>query len=152
MSREASFNFIPQNLLGNNKDSGQMVSFNLQTQMITFSMKCHDTKNLIGKWVKFYVDSGKNTLAWKLIDEKDFADLKGYNQIKQVNYNDTLQVKVYVPKVCVDSLKLKKGVRYIKIPVKQYKTQDRLMPEEFNYISFNGYEKDEESLSTPPKE
>lgn len=138
MSREAKFNFIPENQLGNHVDEGLKVSFSPKTSMLKFSNKSPETAGLTGKFVKFYIDTAKNTLAWKwLTKETCFENLEAYSQVKETNYGGTKAVQIYVPKKVIGALKLKEGASYSSMLVKRYVETGLLTEEQYHYVSMN---------------
>ncbi len=136
MAREATFNFIPSSQLGNHKDEGLICSFNITSQQLQFSTKCPETNDLINKYIRFYVDEQKKTLAWRFLEEKSLGELKDYFQIKEVIYKNIRKVSVRLSKVLVEALKLNVNQKYLKMEVKRYKPQGYLVDEEYHYITF----------------
>lgn len=138
MSREAAFNFIPVSQLGINTHKGLLVHLDKKNRFLTFSSKCIEAKDLIGHYLKFFVDKQKNVLGWRILEvEKGFEPLGDYFPIKEVSSTKYTQIKVYVPKVVIDSLKFKDGTKYSNLGVKTYQPGGLLKEQEYYYININ---------------
>lgn len=139
MSRERTFNFIPSSQLEDTREKDMIVSFYKAGNQLVFSKKYYQIDVIKNKFIRFYVDVSKRTLAWRYLEEKSFGELKDYAQIKEVvqgKKGNTI-VKAYVPQSCVDALKLKEESKYNKLEVHKYKPGGLLdIGEEYYYISF----------------
>ena len=73
---------------------------------MSFSRRAAGVENLVGKFVKFYVDKKKNTLAFKVMDEKELSSLKGYRKITKYTTPKWSVIRVGIPAVCFENLKI----------------------------------------------
>lgn len=144
MAREASFSFIPAALLGNNTKVGLTVSIGLKTHFLTFSLKATGVEDLVGRYVKFYIDTQKNTLAWKLFDKENSLQALGdYHLIKEEILKNKgqvhgRQIRVYLPANIFHVLKFNPdSKKHLKLDVKTYKSQGLLEVEnnEYHYVT-----------------
>ena len=149
MAREATFTFIPASQMENHADVDMVVSYNKVQRCLNFSKKCPETMELIGKYVRFYVDTKKNTLAWHLFEKENgfeaLSDLKEIKEVKTMTKGygkgtgkeyPTSRITVQVPIAAIRSLKIDLEENYNKITVKKYKPQSLLTEQQFYYIEF----------------
>lgn len=127
MAREASFNFIPIKQAINH-DVELLVSINLTQNRLYFLKKCPESKYLIGKYLKFFVDKDKKTLAWSLV-EGGLSDLSGAKKVTQ----NPAGIGVLVPQLA-QALGLPNVGTYQKLTVKTYRTQGLLDATKYNYV------------------
>lgn len=141
MTREANFTFIPASQLGNHSKVGLIASISLKQHFLSFGLKATDVELLIGKYVKFYVDTQKNTLAWKLFTkEHSFDSLGEYKEIKEVRMGKGdkkigRQIRIQIPANAWHALKFNtEPKKHQKLEVKTYKPAGFLEDSEFHYI------------------
>lgn len=134
--REAKFNFIPESQLGGSNATPLSVSFNTKTRLLSFGRRSDGVKDIIGKHVKFYVDTTKNTLAWRMFSEGNLGDLKDMHQIKSRKVGNSEAIRLYVPHRAYNALKLSTEKKYNGMNVNSYKPAGLLTEEEFHYIHF----------------
>lgn len=120
MPRESTFNLIPENLFSRkscvNKDFWQ-ATVSKKYGFITFSKKYVEQRGLYGKFIKFYADTDKNIIAWRVFTTGGLDDIKNYRQLKKNEYD---LYKFSISSI-INSLKLK-DESYKGLIVKQYNT------------------------------
>lgn len=128
MAREAKFNFIPAHLASTVIVGDRELAVTLYTKpqkAIAFPIHHPETRQLVGKYLQFFVDSGKNVLGWKVFDKGELADLKNAVQVVEYKSKTSTSVK------CSASLPMKnldfmEGHTYKKLKVAKYKEQGML--------------------------
>lgn len=150
MAREATFNFIPASQMANHSDAELIVSYNKTQRQLFFSSKSKEALDMIGKFVRFYVDVQKNTLAWHIFEkEKGFEALTDLKEVKSIKIKtgpggkySSIKIIVQIPIEAIRSLKIKPDGSYKKMVVKKYKPISLLTENQFYYISFNEKKED----------
>lgn len=132
MPREASFNFIPSHQIKNTIDIDLHATISIKHSKITFSAKSYMTKELAGKFIKFFIDAEKNTLAFRILEENSLGSMREYRKIKICERSKATSCSI--PKICIESLKTTE-TSYKKILVKTYKPTGLLAGEIYHYMT-----------------
>lgn len=139
MGREAKFNFIPAHQVSKLFADDREFKVTLRTKgamMISFPSNHPETKNLVGKYLQFFVDTEKNTLAWKVFEHGTFTDLM---ECMPVRSNKTTGESFTINVSCsiaLRNLTFEKDVIYKKLPVEKYGQQGMLNDgKKFYYIT-----------------
>jgi len=127
MAREANFNFVQEKHLTDTrkwaKQQKQTVTINAKHGYMRFSMSYIRDKGLENCFIKLYADTSKKAIGWKILREKDFADMKEYRQLKVYRVKTETGVATHcqlsVQKL-LDILKVDKTKKYKDLPIQTY--------------------------------
>ncbi len=131
MAREATFTFIPAHQVDRIHEGGEwtVTIMTKPAKAMSFPSKHPETISLIGKYLNFYVDQSKNTIAWKVFAKGDLADLTNAMPVRQHEFKTgnsiSSSVKVSITKA-LNALKFEEGKSYKKLIVKKYRPQGML--------------------------
>lgn len=145
MAREAKFNFEEERrLVEGSRIRGPLkhtASVNAKHGYISFSISYIRDKNLDGSFIKFYGDTQKKAIGWKLLKkETNVEELHGYRQLKIQEFGNKLNDhKSKVCKLMIRALLKSVGVKeksYIHVPVKKY-TSPTILDDDMYYVELN---------------
>lgn len=130
--RESKFNFIPERQVYkpvSNDGSYAHVRIT-KNNFIVFTPEYMRLDNLEGKFVKFYADPSKKTIAWRIIEE-NLEELNGARKIHKAT--SKVNFAVFMIKKLLKALNFNPTKSYKDIPVYQY--TDSLTKFEYHYIT-----------------
>lgn len=136
MSRETSYNFLPENVVVLNhkigRKSQESVSVNVKWGHIMFSNEYVKNRGLDGKYIKFYVDVEKNALAWRVFTNSDgLEELKGHRRVTKYRSGDYFHYILSIAPI-LKSMNLKKEA-YRGLKVRKYQFNGGYMDGIINY-------------------
>lgn len=134
--RQSKFNFVP---LHQEVPKEQVARVTVETKygkvrFLKDKMFPELQEKVINKFIRFYIDKEKKTLAWRLFEEGTLDDLKMYKKITTTtNAAGTL--------VITSDINIKRlfpeGKTYKNLEVKEYKAQRLLESNTFYYVTLD---------------
>lgn len=131
MTREATFNFIPEKQLNQNVDTSYRVCIN-KASTLYFPKEVVDIYDLDKKFFKFYADTAKKAIAWSAVNHDS---LDGLKTARKIGINQSGGGFISIQKM-LTALGIGKPKKRIKdLVVKTYKGS--YLQEEVQYITLN---------------
>ena len=140
MAKEALYNFIPERLLKKQntvaKKESHTVTINAKHSIMMFSTAYVRDNNIRNKYIKFYADTTKKAIAWKIVHETNLSDLagmrklKGHEQITSAGKSVSYSLGI---KSLLKSLNLKSTKTFKKLEVKKYASK-ALLEDPLHYV------------------
>ena len=79
------FNFIPETQIGRKNLNHELAISITKAGNLFFTPLIIASYDIENKFIKFFADKEKKIIAWKVLNEKEPKELKGYRQVKK-NY------------------------------------------------------------------
>ena len=79
------FNFIPETQISRKSTNHELTISITKAGNLYFTPLIIASYDIENKFIKFFADKEKKTIAWKVLNEKEPKELKGYRQVKK-NY------------------------------------------------------------------
>ena len=133
MPREKTFNFIPETQLKSSSHAFQHHVSITRLAVMVFSKGAVEEYGLIGKYIKFYADPTKKTIAWTIFDRGTQGDLVGLRELKAYK-NGIVQTSIGR---LLKSIDVKPKGSMNKLPVFEY--NDLLEKKTYCYVELKGY-------------
>lgn len=128
--RPPKFNFIPAHHAAPKKHeiSSRVVTVNTKQASLFFSTLDPEAVLMVGKYLKFFVDKEKNTLAWKVFEKGELDDLKSAKIVEEridevTGKRRLIRVNISVP---LKSLKYEPNQTFKKLKLNLYNSQEFL--------------------------
>lgn len=135
MPREHKFNFIPAHQVDKVFAENQELFVTVTTRpqkLITFPVNHPETRELIGKYLQFFVDTNKNIMGWKVFERGELGDLKWASVVEEQKVGKYSSVKVRA-KVAINAVDYEEGKSYKKLQVRKYKESGMLADGRITY-------------------
>ena len=138
MAREAKFNFEEERRLVDTSRVKRLMrhtaTINGKHGYIRFSLDYIRDSSLNNTFIKFYADTGKKAIAWKILREKNLEDLNGYRHLvvrkQKIGKYETQTCQLGVGKL-LETIGVKEQ-SYPHLTIKKYKPG--FLDEELHYI------------------
>lgn len=113
----SKFNFIPETQISNKSSNHELTISITKAGNLYFTPLIIDSYGIENKFIKFFVDKQNKTIGWKILDEKEPKELKGYRQVKKNDFGySIMSVKKLLKFLEIDfkvvNLKRKKIEKY----------------------------------------
>ena len=121
--RQPKFNFVPERQLEENRHKSSFFTASIgPKEMIFFNKEYCNVYELDNKFVRFYANISKRTIAWKIIEGK--TDLKDeLSDSRKLKANKVGMIMSSITKI-LSSVGWQKGDKYLKLPIQVYNSLD----------------------------